>query len=140
MRSVMAECRQSAGPAKAGQRAEGPPHSVMLGVMRWRGSFVCALAGSLGLALLLVLACHGGLTASAASGMSAPVVPAPSTASAPVAHFLQSQFDWHGCELRALGFSVVLARLGAIEKSNRRVNAAAPHYGPLHRRPPPSFF
>lgn len=107
--------------------------------MRRRGSFGWALAGSLGLAFLLVLACHGGFAVSAASGMSAPPAPAPLSAQAPATQFLQSQFDWHGCILRALRFEVTLAATGTIDAARRPAGTLAPRYGPLYSRPPPSF-
>lgn len=107
--------------------------------MRWRTGFVWALAGGVGLAFLLVLACHPGFTVGAPAGMSAPSPPAASIESAPAAQFLQSQFDWHGIALRALSFAPALAAVCMGDDARQDAGTAPPHYGPLHRRPPPSF-
>lgn len=116
-----------------------PGNSAKLVLMRWRIGFAWALAGTVGLALLLALACHPGFTVGAPAGMSVPWTPAASIESAPVAQFLQWKFDWHGLALRALSFSLALVALAARHDAGQGAAPAAPHYGPLHRRPPPSF-
>src|ERR1700730_13607568 len=80
-------------------------NSVKLVLMRWR---IGLAAGGVGLAFLLVLACHPGFTVGAPAGMSAPRVPAASIESAPAAQLLQSPFDQHGLVLRVLRFSLAL--------------------------------
>lgn len=107
--------------------------------MRWRIGFAWALVGGVGLAFLLVLACHPGFTVDAPAGMSAPWAPAASIESAPAAQLLQLQFDWHGLALRALSFSLALVAVCARDDARQDAGTAPPHYGPLHRRPPPSF-
>src|SRR5512140_497924 len=104
-----------------------------------RTGHLWALAGSVALAFLLVYACHPGLVASAPAGMSAPSAPALSTESASVAKLLQSQFDWHGYALRPAGLSLAFVAVRARDRVRHGRNAVPPHYGPLHRRPPPSF-
>jgi hypothetical protein len=106
--------------------------------MRWRTGFVWALAGVVTLAILLVLAGHPALTAGAQAGMSAPQVPAVSVESASAARLPQSQFDWHAFNARPLSFSFVAVAIFAADRARHR-GTASPHYGPLHRRPPPSF-
>lgn len=107
--------------------------------MRHRIGFACALAGSVGLAFLLVLACHPGFTASAAAGMSAPLDPATSIASAQTPQLLRLRLDWNGLALRTLGFRLAFETTGTNANAPRNAGTAQLYYGPLHRRPPPSF-
>jgi hypothetical protein len=71
--------------------------------------------------------------------MSAPYIPAPSFESAPVAQLQQLKFDWHARAFVALGFSIELTRVGAAHAAPQHAAIAPTHYGPLHRRPPPSL-
>jgi hypothetical protein len=107
--------------------------------MRWRIGHVWALAGCVAFAFLLVFASHPGFAASAPTGMSAPAAPAAALESAPVAKLLQSQFDWNGHALRSTTFSLALVAIHAKNVAQQNPQTAPPHYGPLHRRPPPSF-
>jgi hypothetical protein len=91
------------------------------------------------LAFLLVLACHPGPKLAAAAGMSAPPAPATAIESIPAAQFLPSHFDWHGLADRQVRVSFVLVALGAIHETGKDTRPYPPQYGPLHRRPPPSF-
>lgn len=81
--------------------------------MRHRIGFACALAGGIGLALLLVLACHPGFTPSAAAGMSAPLDPATSIASAQTPQLLRLRLDWNGLALQTLGLKLAFEATGA---------------------------
>jgi hypothetical protein len=107
--------------------------------MRWRIGFAWALAAGVGLAFLLVLACQPGFAVGAPVGMSEPWAPAASIESAPAAQLLQSQFDGQGLAVRALGFSLAFVAVCARHDARQDADPAPPHYGPLHRRPPPSF-
>jgi len=107
--------------------------------MRGRIGFAWALAGVVSLACLLVFACHPSVLAGPPAGMSAPVAPAASIESAPAVRLLPSPFDPHGPVLGTLRFSPALGALGATSGTRQDEGAAPPNYGPLHRRPPPSF-
>src|SRR5437763_757181 len=91
------------------------------------------------LAFLLVLACHPGGKLAAAAGMSAPPAPATAFEAAPAAQFLPSHFDWYGLADREDRASFAFAALGAIHETCKHTRSYPPQYGPLHRRPPPSF-
>jgi hypothetical protein len=107
--------------------------------MRWRIGHVWALAGCVSFALLLVLASHPGFAVSVPTGMSAPSAPAAALESAPVAKLLQSQLDWYGTALPSTYLSPTLVAVRARDAARQDLNTVPPHYGPLHRRPPPSF-
>src|SRR5690349_6220232 len=107
--------------------------------MRWRSSIFCGLAGCFALAVLLAFAGHPAFTTVAPTGMSAPPAPATSIEAAPAAGLLQPQFDWHGYAAASSGLSAAPAAIRAIVDGHRPTGTALPHYGPLHRRPPPSF-
>jgi len=106
--------------------------------MRWRTSHAWALGGVLALAFLLLLAGHPALNTASPAGLSAPSVPSASIESASAVQFLQSHFEWHGLVAQRLSSShadvVICATDGA-----QHVRIALSHYGPLHRRPPPSI-
>jgi hypothetical protein len=102
-------------------------------------SFGWAIAGIAGLALLLVLACQPGYAMAAPAGMSAPLAPATAIESGPAAQLLPSQSHTHGLALRALSFSFAMVAFCAPHDARQDAEPDAPHYGPLHRRPPPSF-
>lgn len=108
--------------------------------MNWRTGNLWALAGCIALAFLLVFACHPGFAVGTPSGMSAPSVPAAVIESTPAAQLLQSQFDWCGHALRPASLSLALLTVGAGDGARQDPDTSdPPHYGPLHRRPPPSF-
>jgi hypothetical protein len=94
--------------------------------------------GSLALTVLLTLAFHPAIAASAASGMSAPSIPRTLIESGPADKILPSHFDW--CEPALRGARLPLAlpvfRAGDISEKESR---SARCYGPLHQRPPPSL-
>src|SRR5262245_59646766 len=103
--------------------------------MRWRTGFAWALAGSIGLALL-VLAGYPTFTVGVPAGMSAPSsAPAASIESAFPAQFLQPQFDLHRHALRALCFSLALVAVRARADARQDRDSAPQYFGPLHRRP-----
>ena len=108
-------------------------------MVRWRNGFAWALAGSAGLALLLVLACHPGIALGTPTGMSAPAPPAQSIESTPAAHFLAPQFDTHPLEIRASHRAPALISIGVERDAQTACGPVPSNYAPLHRRPPPSF-
>jgi hypothetical protein len=108
-------------------------------LMHRRIGFAWAVAGSASLAFLLVLACHPVFAVAAPAGMSAPAAPARTIDSAPAAQLLQSFTGWHGLTARAFGFALALVALRTAYDARQDAKAVPPHYGPLHRRPPPSF-
>jgi hypothetical protein len=116
-----------------------PEVSGKLILMRGRVGFAWAIAGSASLAFLLVLTCHPGFPVLVPAGMSAPPAPIAAIESAPVAQFLQSHPDGHGLALRALSLSFALVAFCATRDAQQGRESHPPHYGPLHRRPPPSF-
>lgn len=113
------------------------PVSGKLGLMRWRG-IPWALAGGLGLALVLCLACHPGAIVAPSAGMSAPPVSSASLDSAP-APVQQSPFGWQPVLPRTAGLPPAPAVSGVSDGARQHGSAITAHYGPLYRRPPPSF-
>ena len=101
--------------------------------------FVWAIGGSAVLALLLVLACHPVYVLAAPAGMSAPPVHPAAMESARAAQLLPSRSDWHGTTLEGVRCGLVFRRCGTAQTAGPHAAIQAPHYGPLHRRPPPSF-
>ena len=110
-----------------------------LGLMRFRNGFAWAMAGIASFAFLLFLACHPGSAAAPSAGMSAPKAPSAAIDSTPAAQLLQSRADWHGLAIRSLPISFTLAPLAATRDTRHDPKPDRPHYGPLHRRPPPSL-
>ena len=128
------------GGHHAAERYLTPGISAKLVYMRGRTGFGWALAGGASLAFLLVLVSHPGFTVGAPTGMSAPSAPPASIESAPAAQLQQSRFDSNGHAVQALNFSLALVAVCARGDARQDARTAPPHYGPLHRRPPPSFF
>src|SRR5213595_2010574 len=107
--------------------------------MRWRNSHLWALAACVAFACVLSFGCHPDVPVGAAAGMSAPSTPRASLESAPVAKLLQSHFDWCGHALESASLSLAITAIRAGDGERQNAGATQPHYGPLHRRPPPSF-
>jgi len=113
--------------------------SVMLGLMSWRSGHLWALGACIALVVVLVCGCQAGPAGGAVAGMSAPAAPTTSFESAPAAKLLQSHFDWCGHVLQSYGLSLSVPGMQAHLGTRQGAGAAPAHYGPLHRRPPPSF-
>jgi len=107
--------------------------------MRWRTGHLWALAAGLALIVVLAFACQPGFVASAGTGMSAPSAPRTSIESAPVAKLLQSHFDWCGHVLLPAGLRLTLSSVHTADGTRQNAGSVSQCYGPLHRRPPPSF-
>jgi hypothetical protein len=108
--------------------------------MRWRTSFAWALAASVVLAFLLVLAGHPAIDVGGGAGMSAPApFPARFFESASAVQLLQPHFDGHTDALRVITPALILVAVRAGDDAGQDAGLTPPHYGPLHRRPPPSF-
>ena len=98
------------------------------------------MAGTAGLAILLFLACQTGAVVIPAPGMSAPSAPARVIEAAGAAQqHLPSQSDWAGVVPQRPSLSFSLPLFGVREDAEHNAPADLPFYGPLHRRPPPSF-
>lgn len=109
-------------------------------LMRWRTGLAWTLAGSVGLLFLLILTGHPIINFGAPAGMSAPSsFPAASLESACATLSLQPQFDGRGDALGALSCFPALVAIPASNDARQDTGTALPHYGPLHKRPPPSF-
>jgi hypothetical protein len=106
--------------------------------MRGRTDQRWALVGGFALSVLLALAFHPALAASAASGMSAPSVPLTSIESGPADKILPSHFDWCEPALRSAGLPLALPVFPTRDRSEKRSRSTR-YYGPLHQRPPPSL-
>jgi len=92
-----------------------------------------------GLAFLLVLACHPVALATIPAGMSAPAVPIASLESGSRAHLGPTRLDWHALASATSGL-LPLSASGRDEISGPVcLRAKAPEFAPLHGRPPPSF-
>jgi hypothetical protein len=106
--------------------------------MRQRASHLWAAVGVFALVALLALAWHPGFGAEFAAGMSVPSTPRTSIESAPVDKLLQSHFD--GCVPDRRTADIGRAPASFLPVDGARQNSrATQHYGPLHRRPPPSL-
>ena len=106
--------------------------------MRWRTSYRWALGAFVALAVL-VFDGRPNVTVGVASIVSAPFVPTASVVSGPVGQVLLSHFDWCSRALPSSDLSFLLRDMSAGEGAHQVAGAVQPHYGPLHRRPPPSF-
>jgi len=107
--------------------------------MRWRTGHLWALAACVAFVCVVLFGCDPDVRVGAAAGMSAPSTPRASVESAPVAKLLQSHFDWCGYALGSASLSLALSAIRAGDGARRDAGTTPPHYGPLHRRPPPSF-
>jgi hypothetical protein len=104
-----------------------------------RSTRLWAFAGAFSLAILLALVCHPGFPAGPPAGMSAPAPVKASFESSPAAGLFGSHFDWHPHVLAPSGFAFAAAAAGRSGDAPRPIVRFEAHYGPLHRRPPPSF-
>jgi hypothetical protein len=106
--------------------------------MRWRTSYFWALGAFVALA---VLAFDGrpNVRVDGSGAVSAPSAPIAFVGSAPAGQVLLSHLGWCGHALRSYGLLLTLRANSAGEGVRQFAGAAQPHYGPLHRRPPPSF-
>ena len=113
--------------------------SVKLTSMRLRHIYCCALVVLIVLAAVPVF--HGGthLAIGSPGGVSAPRVPCASVESAPEARPLQSHFDGCAHTVRHTNLLPGLRTSRAGEVARQIEDISPPSYGPLHRRPPPSF-
>lgn len=107
--------------------------------MRGRIGFAWALAANVILAFLLVSACQSGYQTGTSAGMSSPLTPAAFIESSLAAQLPQLQFDGHGPALHALRSPLALAAVGVNGHARQYAGTGPLNYGPLHRRPPPSF-
>ena len=110
-----------------------------LKLMRWLTGHLWALAAGLALIVVLAFTCQPGFVADSGAGMSAPPAPRTSVESAPVAKLLQAQFDWCGYVLLPAGVRTTLTAARAADGPRQHRDSVSQCYGPLHRRPPPSF-
>jgi hypothetical protein len=106
--------------------------------MRTRTNRLWALVGGFALIVLLVSAWHPAFAAMDAAGMSAPSLPRTSVESAPLDKLLQSHFDGCGPARRTAGIVLALSVCSSLD-SAKHDSHSAQHYGPMHRRPPPSL-
>src|SRR5579864_2005022 len=106
--------------------------------MSRRGNHLWALGACIALMAVLASGYHPGFAVGVSGGLSAPVAPRASLECAPIAKLLQSHFDWCGGAPRFTGLSIALAALHVYQGARQGAGVAPPHYGPLHRRPPPS--
>ena len=116
-----------------------PFHRDMLGLMRWRTGHLWAFAAGLALIVALAFACQPAFVAGPGMGMSAPPAPRTSVESAPVAKLIQSHYDWCGHVLLPSGLQFTLSGARTQDGAGQHANSVSQFYGPLHRRPPPSF-
>jgi hypothetical protein len=107
--------------------------------MRRRSAHLWALAGLLAYGALLTPAGHAGFKADGATGMSAPPPPATSIESVQAAKPLLPHFDWDAGVPGPVGPTIALSRFRVEGGTAAAPAAARPLYGPLFRRPPPSF-
>lgn len=109
--------------------------------MRRRATQLCVVTGSLALALLVVLcAAHAGFAAPPPAGMSAPTPLGASFESAAGYRILGPHFDWQARLLPDARASGLRLADGPGADAVRSTPVFRPHYGPLHRRPPPRLF
>jgi len=106
--------------------------------MRWRTGHVWVVGACAAFVCALTFGCNPDVPTGVAAGMSAPT-PRASVESAPVVKFLQSHFEWGGHALGSASVSLVFSSIRTGDGAREYTGAAAPDYGLLHRRPPPSF-
>jgi len=108
-------------------------------LMRWRNLYFWALAAVVAFAAVPTFHGHSHLAVGSLACVSAPSVPAASIESAPETHPLLSHFDGCSPSLRSTNPSFALRAVRAREVARQIADLSQPNYGPLHRRPPPSF-
>src|SRR5512142_1587835 len=106
---------------------------------RSRASVVWALAAGFVLAALLIFATHPLVLTRPEAGMSAPIPRSASIESAPAIRVLPTHIDVYGSVPRPAAPVPPLTGVGLGPIFHWVAAAAEPHYGPLHRRPPPSL-
>ena len=97
-----------------------------------------AVVGGFAIVALLVLAWRPSVSAEFATGMSVPATPRTSIESTPLDKFLPSHLDVSGPARRTADFGLTPAVFLPVDDA-RQNSPATRHYGPLHRRPPPSL-
>jgi hypothetical protein len=118
------------------------PSNLLLSfaLMGWRNRYLCVLGAIVVFSAVLMLRVRPTVAVGGPSSASAPSVPGPSFGSAPVAQGVPSHFDGFSHGLRTTNLPPALRAVRASEGAHHpSAGAAGPVYGPLHRRPPPSF-
>lgn len=113
--------------------------SAKLMLMRGRTRQLWAIATSTVLALAWGVAFPARGESRVAAGMSAPPPAHVSIESAASAKLLQTHSDPAGQVSRGVGLCLALDAVGSVDGRREAGSAARRPYGPLHRRPPPSF-
>ena len=114
--------------------------SGKLGMMvRFRNSFIWALAGTATLALFLMLVCHPAVKQYPGTGMSAPPASQVSIDFAPAVSVAPSHGDPQFVALNAQTTAVFNVAVRLADEARPCNVAPAVEYTPLYRRPPPSL-
>jgi len=108
-------------------------------MVRLRNSFVWALAGTVTLALFLMLVCHPGVKLDAGTGMSAPPASRVSIEFAPAMRVAPSHGDPQFVALSTQSVAVAHVAARAVDAARQCTGSRAIEFAPLYRRPPPSL-
>jgi len=107
--------------------------------MRRRTGYFGALVAFVVFVALFVFEGRAHAAVGGADAMSAPCVPVASVEPAPGGQLLQSHFNGCGHALQSADLPLTLRAILAGELVRQESGAVLLHYGPLYRRPPPSF-
>jgi len=106
--------------------------------MRWCKNHFWTLSALAVFAALLAFGGHPDPVIGSGT-VSAPSAPNAFVQSASFPWLLQSHFNGSGHPSRSAGFVPEPRTIRTVEAASRIARTVQPHYGPLHRRPPPSF-
>ena len=137
-RLALSRARNFSQPAISGGCFINRPRTVNLNLMRRSASPLWILALGFVLTVLLGAAYHPQVAHDPAAGMAAPLAPRISLESGAIQKLPRPQFDGSASGRLAAGIEF-LTFATRIDEYAGRVICSARHYGPLHRRPPPSL-
>ena len=106
--------------------------------MRWRTKYLWTLGVLIAFVTVSVFGARPSVMGRNAGGVSAPPALSASAESTPVIKLPQLHFDWCGQAPQSANITFSLRGSRVRVRSRELAGAAQPHYGPLHRRPPPS--
>jgi hypothetical protein len=106
--------------------------------MRWRNRYLWVFGALVALAVI-AFSGHPNAAVGAADAAFAPLAPSPTIEAAPSAQLLLSHLSWCGHALQSTDLPLALQAFHSGKEAHRVAGIVRPYYGPLYRRPPPSF-
>jgi hypothetical protein len=106
--------------------------------MRWRTKYLWSFGVLIAFVTVSVFSARPSVVGRNAGGVSAPPALSASAESTPVVKLPQLHLDWCGHAPQSANITPSLRGSRVRVGSRELAGVAQPHYGPLHRRPPPS--